>query len=340
VTRPVVTVTLNPAIDRTVWVDELVPGTTHRTADTRAAFGGKGINVARGVARLGVPVVAIGLAGEDQATAIERHLEALGVRSRFIRTPGETRTNLKVIEQASGRLTEINGSGPEVSPDHVDELEGELLSMVEREQAAVVVFAGSLPLGVDASVYAVWTGALRERWPSVRVLADTSDEALQQVAHARPFFLKPNRVEAAALTGRSIEDTDDAIRAAREIAGMGVRGVLVSLGAGGAVAAWGSEAAVVSPTPIEMPAGQLQTTVGAGDAMVARIAVEIAHADGADIDARSFIAMCQLAVAEAEAQIAGVVRAREPLGPSTAIGDSRVTPAGDGRQGVLPMADG
>src|SRR4051794_26211933 len=112
--RPVVTVTLNPAIDRTVWVEHLVPGRTHRTADTRASIGGKGINVARTVARLGIPVHALGIAGEDQAHAIERYLGSLGVRARFLATPGETRTNLKLIEQASGRLTEINGSGPVV----------------------------------------------------------------------------------------------------------------------------------------------------------------------------------------------------------------------------------
>ena len=69
--QPIATVTLNPAIDRTVWVEALVPGTTIRTADTRATFGGKGINVARGAARIGAPVIALGLAGEDQATPIE-----------------------------------------------------------------------------------------------------------------------------------------------------------------------------------------------------------------------------------------------------------------------------
>ena len=118
--RRIVTVTLNPAIDRTVWVDALVPGTTVRTADTRASFGGKGINVARGVARIGAPVTALGLAGEDQATTIERHLESLGVAANFIRTPGETRTNLKIIEQVTGRLTEINGSGAQVSSEQIE----------------------------------------------------------------------------------------------------------------------------------------------------------------------------------------------------------------------------
>jgi 1-phosphofructokinase len=283
--------------------------------------------------------VAIGLAGEDLATPIERHLGALGAEARFIRTPGETRTNLKVIEQASGRLTEINGSGPQVSAEYVDALEHELLSVVERNRAAVVVFAGSLPLGVEASIYARWTEMLRRAWPSLRVLADTSDEALQQVARARPFFLKPNRAEAAALTGRSIDSIDDAIDAAREIAGLGASGVLVSLSASGAVAAWGSEVEVLSPSQIEVPPGQLQTTVGAGDAMVARVAVELARADGGDIDARSFYVVCRLAVAEAEAQIGGVVRSSEPLGPSAAVGEPQITPAAEGRQGVLPMTD-
>jgi len=327
--RRVVTVTLNPAIDRTVWVEALVPGTTIRTADTRASFGGKGINVARGVARIGAPVIALGLAGEDQATPIERYLESLGVQSRFIRTPGETRTNLKIIEQASGRLTEINGSGAEVEPHEVDALERELLSVVDRGDVGVVVFAGSLPIGVDASVYARWTEILGRLQPNLRVLADTSEEALLQVARARPFLLKPNRVEASALTGRQLETDADAGDSVRQILALGVRGVLVSLGSSGAMAGWGSEVEHVPAGPIEVPSGQLQTTVGAGDAMVARIAVELARRDGADIDQEAFFAMCRLAVAEAEAQIGGFMVSPQPS-----------VPADNERQGAVPMTDG
>jgi len=335
--QPIVTVTLNPAIDRTVWVEALVPGTTIRTADTHATFGGKGINVARGVARIGAPVMALGLAGEDQATPIERYLESLGVPSRFIRIPGETRTNLKIIEQASGRLTEINGSGPEVSPDQVDALEDELLAVVDRQGAGVVVFAGSLPLGVNPSVYARWTDALRARQPNLRVLADTSDEALEQVARAHPFFLKPNRVEAAALTGRHVETDADAAEAAKAILELGVRGVLVSLGAAGAVAGWGSEVERLPASAVEMPAGQLQTTVGAGDAMVARIATELARLDGADVHQQAFFAMCRLAVAEAESQIGGVV---VPQQPAAAAGGYPELRGESDAQGVVPMVDG
>jgi len=335
--RRVVTVTLNPAIDRTVWVEALVPGTTIRTADTRATFGGKGINVARGVARIGAPVIALGLAGEDQATPIERYLESLGVQSRFIRTSGETRTNLKIIEQVSGRLTEINGSGAEVSTHEVDALEHELLSVVDEEDVGVVVFAGSLPMGVDASVYARWTEILRGRQPTLRVLADTSDEALAQVARARPFFLKPNRVEASALTGKRLETDPDAGEAAKAILHLGVRAVLVSLGSAGAVAAWGSEVERLPASPIGVPAGQLQTTVGAGDAMVARIAVELAKLDGADVEQGAFFAMCRLAVAEAEAQIGGV--AVSPQTSAAYPSNPEIVPADNERQGAVPMAD-
>jgi 1-phosphofructokinase len=332
----IVTVTLNPAIDRTVWVDALVPGTTVRTADTRANFGGKGINVARGVARIGGSVTALGLAGEDQATPIDRYLESLGVPAHFIRTPGETRTNLKIIEQTNGRLTEINGSGAEVRREHVDALERELLSVVDQDGVGVVVFAGSLPMGVEASVYARWTELLRDRQPSLRVLVDASDEALEHAAQARPFFVKPNRVEAAALTGRRIETDADAAQAARQILALGVRGVLLSLGSAGAIAGWGNEVQRLPANAIAGPKGQLQTTVGAGDAMVARVAVELAKLNGADVEQEAFFGMCQLAVAEAEAQIVGVVasppRAQSPEYPG-------VVPADEERRGAVPMAD-
>jgi 1-phosphofructokinase len=332
VTRPVLTVTLNPAIDRTVWVDELIPGTTHRTADTRATFGGKGINVARVVARSGTPVLAIGLAGEDQAAPMEHDLGALGVQARFVRVPGETRTNLKIIDQRTGRLTEINGSGPEVDPALVEALEAQLLSAIDADGAAAVVLAGSLPLGVEASVYARWTELLKSRTPQVRVLVDASDDALELVVPAAPFLVKPNRDEAETLTGRHIEDVDDAVDAAGEIAGRGPVAVLLSLGPRGAVAVWGPDdaAKVIDGHPHGVAAGQLRSTVGAGDAMVARIAVELARLGDAPIGADEFFAMSRLAVAEAESQISASTPAHVPaqvVADTPAISAQPVSPS-------------
>ncbi len=301
---PIVTVTLNPAIDRTVWVDRLVPGRTHRSAETRATIGGKGINVARTVSQLAVPVYALGVAGEDQAASIVQHLVSLGVQARFRSTPGETRTNLKVIERESGRLTEINGTGPVVSPELLASLETELLSMVARTEAVAVVLAGSLSAGIDAPVYERWTRHLRRLGLPVRVLVDASDEALARVVEAGPFMVKPNRVEAEGLVGRPIGSIDDAVAAAAEIQRLGPQNVLLSLGSLGAVACSNGETRVLTPRPVGSPVDGLLTTVGAGDAMVARIAVELARFDAPAVQPSEFFAMCRLAVAQAERHIA------------------------------------
>lgn len=335
----IVTVTLNPAIDRTVWLDRLVPGRTHRSSDTRATIGGKGINVARTVSRLASPVVALGIAGEDQSASIEHHLASLGVQARFLATPGETRTNLKVIEQGTGRLTEINGSGPVVSPELVAGLEAELLATVRRTKARTVVLAGSLPLGIDASVYASWTHRLQALDPPVRVLVDASGDALTRAVRAKPFFVKPNRVEAEGLLGRPIGRVEDAVAAAGDIERLGARAVLLSLGSLGAVAATRGETVVIAPRPVGLPHDGLPTTVGAGDAMVARIAVEVAGVDGGEIEPAEFFAMCRSAVAEAERHIAAGSQAAVETAGNRAAAQDRVPPGSYRVSTEAPMTE-
>jgi fructose-1-phosphate kinase PfkB-like protein len=146
------------------------------------------------------------------------------------------------------------------------------------------------------------------------VLVDASDEALELVVPAAPFLVKPNRDEAETLTGRPIESVDDAVGAAREIAARGPEAVLLSIGPRGAVAVWSraDTAEVIDSHPHDIPAGQLQSTVGAGDAMVARVAVELARRSNAPIGADEFFAMSRLAVAEAESQIAASTPAHVP----------------------------
>ncbi len=303
--RPIVTVTLNPAIDRTVWIDRLEPGATHRTSMSRATIGGKGINVARTAGRLGAPVIALGIAGEDQATRIEQHLGARGIQARFLGIEGETRTNLKLIEQNDGRMTEINGTGPEVSQEVLEALAADLFETVARERPAVVVMAGSLPAGVPADVYARWTQELRRSAAEVASIVDASDEPLTRAIGAGPFLVKPNRVEAEAILGRAIGDGKDPCRAALEIVELGPRAVLLSLGADGAVAALGTAAQAFRAGAIDAAPGRLMTTVGAGDAMVARIAVELAGRDPAEpITPDTFFTVCRLAVEQAAAHIA------------------------------------
>jgi len=337
-TSPVVTVTLNPAIDRTVWLDHLVPGATNRSGDTFATIGGKGINVARHVARLGHPALALGIAGEDQAAAIERHLDSLGVTARFLPTPGETRTNFKLIERTSGRLTEINGAGPIVARDLLDAFERELILAVERHGARAVVLSGSLPRGVDGDVYARWIDVFHGR-PEVRVILDASDAGLAYGVAARPFLVKPNRVEAESIVGAPIANDADARAAATAIHRLGPRGVLLSLGSDGAVACWEGACRTILPRSPDEPRSGRTTTVGAGDAMVARMAVGTAIADPA-IDATAFFALCEAAVAEAERHIRSVAPTTPDASGSTHPGERRAVTPPTGPQLVeAPMSE-
>jgi 1-phosphofructokinase len=303
--RPIVTVTLNPAIDRTAWIARLEPGATHRTAMSRTAIGGKGINVARTAGRLGAPVLALGIAGEDQARHIEEHLEALGIRARFRAVPGETRNNLKLIEQLDGRMTEINGAGPAVGPEILEAVAADLFETVARERPGVVVLSGSLPGGVPVEIYARWTRALREEAPGTLTIVDASDEPLMRAITAGPFLVKPNRAEAAQILGRPVGDGDAARRAAVEIAALGPHAVLLSLGAQGAVAALEGASQAFPAETINADPQRPTTTVGAGDAMVARIAVELARREAGDpMGPGEFFDICRLAVEQAATHIA------------------------------------
>lgn len=276
--RGIVTVTLNPAVDHTVWVERLAPGATNRSTAVDVRIGGKGVNVARVAARAGVRVTAIGIAGAD-AGRIEGSLATDGVSARFVAVAGETRTNLKIIELESGRLTEVNGTGPTVDAAALATLERELVGRVEAERPAAVVMAGSLPAGVPSTVYASWTTRLRTVAEPPCIIVDASDEALRAAAAAGPFLIKPNAVEASQLLSRPVETVEAGVRAAADLSRPAATGavptvVLLSLGGDGAVVAVGGRSR-------HLPARALSTTtlastVGAGDALVATIAGSLA----------------------------------------------------------------
>lgn len=305
--RAVLTVTLNPAFDRTVWLDRLATGETNRALTSSLRVGGKGINVARAVAARGLPAIAVGIAGEDQATPIERALRADGVVARFIRVPGETRTNLKLIERSTGRMTEVNEPGPTVGAADLAAVEAAIIDAIASGDIGAVVMAGSLPQGADAAIYARWVTRIAGRDGAPPVLVDASDAALAAAVAAGPFLVKPNRVEAETLLGWPISDRAAAAEAARDIVRRGPRAVLMSLGADGAVAALDDAVTEIDPQPIRTGDGRLTSTVGAGDAMVARIAGGLVESDtpAGALGAAEFFELCRLAVGAASEQIRG-----------------------------------
>ena len=189
----IVTVTLNAALDRTLTVPNFRQGHRHRASQGVTLAGGKGINVARALKRLDVPVVATGLAGGRTGTRIVEELTAEAILNDFVRIADESRTSTAVVDPTSSSFTEINEWGPHVEPEELEMLR-EKLRYLARSEA--VVFAGSLPRGVDQSFYA---DAIRElNRIGVRTVLDTDGEPLrsgsrQSRRSSRRTSTKPRR---------------------------------------------------------------------------------------------------------------------------------------------------
>lgn len=256
----VATVTLNPAIDRTVSVANLGLGAVNRAELVGDRAGGKGVNVAAALSEQGHRAVALGFLGHENEAVFTAFFSALGVQDRCLRLPGSTRTGIKIIDPVRGETTDLNFPG--LAPGAAD-LET-LMRQLDTLDARWCVLAGSLPPGVSADFYALATRRLNAR--GVRVALDTSGEALGEAIAARPEIIKPNVHELSALVGRELADEAAVVGAARDLIAGGVSLVAVSRGAEGAVFVSADEVVTARP-----PAIAVRSTVGAGDAMVAGI---------------------------------------------------------------------
>ena len=224
----IVTVTLNAALDRTLTVPNFQAGHRHRASQGLTLAGGKGINVARALKRLDVPVVATGLAGGRTGTRIVEELTAEAILNDFVRIADESRTSTAVVDPMGSSFTEINEWGPQVDADELEMLR-EKLRYLSRG-ADVVVFAGSLPRGVDIGFYA---DAIRELTRAgVSTVLDSEGEPLRVGLEAEPTLVAPNQHEAEALVGQELNDDDDFLMALDTIADLGARNVLLTLVSG------------------------------------------------------------------------------------------------------------
>ncbi len=260
----VVTLTLNPAIDETVTLDTLRPGSVHGARAVRFDAGGKGVNVASCLADWGAPVVVTGVLGEANDSVFKALFAVKSIDDRFFRMPGDTRVNIKLVHDSA--TTDINLPGLEITSDILAKLKGALLALAE--QNSFFVLAGSTPAGVDAGIYRDLTAALSAR--GSRVVLDASGDPLKAALSDRaahlPFCVKPNRAELEGWAGHALPTTESLVKAARGLLARGVGIVAISLGEEGALFASGSETALAS-----LPAIACASTVGAGDAMVAGI---------------------------------------------------------------------
>jgi 1-phosphofructokinase family hexose kinase len=220
----IVTVTLNAAIDRTLTVPNFQRGQRHRASSGVTLAGGKGINVARALKALGVPVVATGLVGGNTGTRIIEQLTDEAILNDFVHIDGESRTSTAVVDSTGGSYTEINEWGPAVREEELELLLEKLHYLTQGAQ--LVVFAGTLPRDVPDDFYAEAARDLARRHVSVAL--DTESEPLRLGVEAEPFLVSPNQSEAEALVGQEFHDEEDFRLALDRIAEMGARNVLIT----------------------------------------------------------------------------------------------------------------
>jgi 1-phosphofructokinase len=220
----IVTVTLNAAIDRTLTVPNFQLGQRHRASAGLTLAGGKGINVARALKHLGVPVVATGLVGGRTGTRVIEELTGEAILNDFVRIADESRTSTAVVDPTGGSYTEINEWGPHVEADELEMLI-EKLHYLSRG-ADFVVLSGSLPRGVDRGFYADLIRDLSRR--QVLTVLDSEGEPLRLGLEAEPYLVSPNQLEAEALVGQEFYEQQDFALALEHIAELGARNVLIT----------------------------------------------------------------------------------------------------------------
>jgi 1-phosphofructokinase/tagatose 6-phosphate kinase len=308
----IVTVTLNAALDRTLSVPNFQQGHRHRASQGLTLAGGKGLNVARALKRLDVPVVATGLAGGRTGTRIVEELTSEAILNDFVRIADESRTSTAVVDPMGSSFTEINEWGPHVEPEELDMLRDKLRYLSRGADA--VVFAGSLPRGVEEAFYAE---AIRElNRAGVRTVLDADGEPLRLGIEAEPSLVAPNQHEAEALVGQELE-AEDFTMALDSIAELGARSVLITLETG----CYGLTREERAPRRFHAAAPRVEpvSTVGAGDVLTAAFLA-------AQLEGRSFEAALRASVAAASASTLEVGAGRfEPREANRLTGQVDVT---------------
>ncbi len=259
----IITVTLNAALDKTLEVPSFTPGRRHRTVEQTTMAGGKGVNIARAIKRLGQPVIATGLAGGATGNRI---LDALGdeaVLNGFVRIREESRTNTAVLDPTNGMHTEINERGPAVSTMELELFREKLLYLAKG--ASICVFAGSLPRAMDPDIYA---GLIREvRRLGVKTIIDTEGEPLRLAMRAEPDLVSPNELEAEELVGQEFHDVDDRAQAVVEMMRLGAAEAIMTVPDG--CYANVLEDGVSHLYRVQVEEQDARSTVGSGDAFLA-----------------------------------------------------------------------
>ncbi|ABR50346.1 1-phosphofructokinase [Alkaliphilus metalliredigens QYMF] len=265
----IVTLTLNPAVDKTIEIDSFQINHVNRVSSARLDAGGKGINVSKGVHTLGEKSKAMGILAGKSGQFIKEQLDILKIDNDFLFVGGETRTNIKVVDRINHSNTDINEKGPDIAEPDLAEVICKTLEAVH--DGDILVLSGSVPSNIDSNIYGVLIARAKEK--GVKTILDADGALLKQGIKAGPYLVKPNIYELERLYNTQITSKEKAIEVAMDIFAYGVELIVISLGEEGSILMTKEETVIVEGIEVDVI-----STVGAGDSMVAALAVAI-HRD-------------------------------------------------------------
>jgi 6-phosphofructokinase 2 len=277
---PVGVLSLNPAVDITYEIPRLIADQKVHALNSRYDPGGNGINVGRGLKRLGVQACTFCVVAGEIGRFLRHQLDAQLDQVSYLEVEGETRINGTIIESITGAQFEVSGLGPTVSTDAWQHL---LDRFVTHCGEGLAVITGSLQQSLPRDLYAEAVRRVREA--GGRAIVDSHNDLLRNAIDAGPFLIKPNRYELETLVGQSLTDERAIVRQARQLQERGVTWVCVSMGAEGALLV--TESLVLRGKAPSVP---VTSTVGAGDSMVAGMAGLVAQGASAEDALREGIA--------------------------------------------------
>jgi 1-phosphofructokinase len=260
----IITVTLNPAVDKTVTINNFTPDSVNRIRKIQLDAGGKGINVAKVLLTLGANSLALGFLAGHTGGFIKRYLDKLNIASDFVYLDGETRTNIKIVDEVNHTNTDINEPGPVVSQIDAEKINDKVLR--ELADNTILILSGSVPVGMSKDIYYKWIEYAGKR--GAKTILDADGELLRLGLAASPYLIKPNIHELEQLAGRKLSDIEEAAGFTKQLmAEHQIKEAVISLGEKGALFFKGDAAIFAEGIPVTV-----KSTVGAGDSMVAALA--------------------------------------------------------------------
>ena len=253
------TVTLNTALDRTLWIKDIHGDDCNRIEEEKRFAGGKGVDVSKVLTNLGVVSKALGFVGGFAGDELEGLLINEGVPCDFIRISGDTRTNIILNDLTTGKQTIFNARGPQIKPYELMQLIHKIEAL---EKPEIVSISGSLPPGVNPEIYRKIVEIAKSK--GAKTIIDTDGEALKAGLQAIPYLIKPNIHELSRLVGKNLKSIDEISEAASAIIKDGINIVLVSMGAEGILLVSGEHKYLATPPKIKV-----KNTIGAGDSAIA-----------------------------------------------------------------------